>query len=88
MARELRSIFGATIPVQAARSEQNPGANVRRYYELQADSALTPIQIKDMLVVAIERIGAGNFSGQEVQVALATEEGANLAEGTAKPQPR
>ena len=88
MERELRAIFGVAISVQAARTAQNPGANVRRYYELEADPALPPTEIKDMLVVAIERIGADMFSGQEVQVTLATGEGANLAEGTAKPQPR
>jgi hypothetical protein len=88
MERELRAIFGAAISVQAARTAQNPGANVRRYYELEADSALTPIEIKDMLVVVVERIGAGTFSGQEVQVALATGEGTPAAQGTAKPQPR
>ena len=88
MERELRTIFGAAISVQAARTGQNPGANVRRYYELEADSAITPTEIKDMLVVVIERLAAGTFSGQEVQVALATSEGANLAEGIAKPQPR
>ena len=88
MERELRSIFGATITVRAARITQSPGANVARYFELEADGALTPTEIKDMLVVAIERIGAGISSEQEVHVALASSNGESLAEGSAKPQPR
>ena len=86
--RELRSIFGATVSVQAARATQSPGANVARYFELAADAALNPTEIRDMLVVAIERIGAGISSEQEVHVALASSDGEFLAEGTAKPQPR
>jgi hypothetical protein len=86
--RELRSIFGATVSVQAARATQSPGANVARYFELEADAGLTPIEIKDMLVVAIERIGARIASEQEVRVALASGNGEQLAEGMAKSQPR
>jgi hypothetical protein len=86
--REVRATFEATILVQAARTTQSPGANVARYFELEADAALTPIEIKDMLVVAIERIGASIGSEQEVHVALASGEGEQLAEGTAKSQPR
>ena len=88
MERELRSIFGANITVRAARITQSPGANVARYFELEADGALPPTEIKDMLVVAIERIGAGISSEQEVRVALASSNGESLAEGSAKPQPR
>jgi hypothetical protein len=88
MERELRSIFGANLTVRAARITQSPGANVARYFELEADAALTPTEIKDMLVVAIERIGASIASEQEVRVALVSSDGAPLAEGTAKPQPR
>lgn len=86
--QELQVIFGADTSVRAARTAQSPGANVQRYFELNADAALAPTRIKDMLVVAIERIGARISSGQEVHVALATSDGAHLAEGTAKPQPR
>jgi len=88
MERELRAIFGAKVSVRAARTTQSPGANVARYFELNAGPALAPTEIKDMLVVVIERIGAGISSEQEVHVALATSDGAHLAEGTAKPQPR
>ena len=88
MERELQAIFGVAMSVQAARTGQNPGAHVMRYYEVEADSTLTPIEIKDMLVVVVERIRAGTFSGQEVQVALATSEGTPVAQGVAKPQPR
>lgn len=88
MERELGKTFAVPLSVQAAETAQNPSANVRRYYELAADPALAPNEIKDMLVLVIERICAGMFSGQEVQVVLATSSGANVAEGTAKPEPR
>ena len=88
MQQELRSIFQATVSVRASRKTQSPGANVARYFELEVDPALTPTEIRDMLVVAIERIGAGISSEQEVHIALATSDGAALVEGTAKPQPR
>jgi hypothetical protein len=41
-----------------------------------------------MMVVVIERLGEGMFSGQEIDVLLATSHGANIARGTARPQPR
>lgn len=59
MERELRGFFGANTSVRAARTTQSPGANVGRYFELETDTALTPSEIKDMLVAAIERIDAG-----------------------------
>ena len=86
--REVRSIFGTMVSVQAARTTQSPGANVARYFELDADAALNPIEIRDMLVIAIERIGASISSEQEVHVALANTDGEHLSEGIAKPQPR
>jgi hypothetical protein len=86
--REVGSILGTTISVRAARTTQSPGANVARYFELEADAALTPIEIKDMLVVAIERIGASIASQQEVHVVLVSSDGEQLAEGMANSQPR
>jgi hypothetical protein len=88
MQRELRATFDKPITVEASQAVQNPGAHTQRYYELQADSALNPDEIKDMMVVVVERIGAGMFSGQEIDVRLATSTGADVARGTARPQPR
>jgi hypothetical protein len=86
--RELRATFDKPITIQASQTGQNPGANTQRYYELQADRALSPSEIRDMLVVVIERIGAGMFSSLEIGVLLATSTGADVARGTARPQPR
>lgn len=86
--RELQAIRGARTTVRAVRITQSPGANVARYFELEADPALAPTDLRDMLVVAIERIGAAISSAQAVHVALAASDGASLAKGTAQPQPR
>jgi len=59
--RELRSIFGATVSVQAARTTQSPGANVARYFELEADAAVTPTEINDMLVVAMNGLAPASL---------------------------
>jgi hypothetical protein len=88
MERELRATFDKPIILEASRAVQNPGAHTQRYYEVQADSALGPDEISDMMVVVIERIGAGVASGLEIDVLLATSNGANIARGTARPRPR
>jgi hypothetical protein len=88
MQGELRATFDRPFTVEASQTGQNPGAHTQRYYELQADSALSPNEIKDMIVVVVERIGAGMFSGQEISVLVATSSGANVARGVARPQPR
>ena len=85
---QLRAVFGAETVVRAARTTQSPGANVARYFELEADPALVPTELRDMLVVVIERIGAAISSEQPVHLALATSDGAALAEETAQPHPR
>jgi hypothetical protein len=88
MERELRSTFDKPITIQVSRTGQNPSAHTQRYYELLADPGLSPNEIKDMMVVVVERIGAGMFSGLEIDVLVATSTGANVARGTARPQPR
>ena len=86
--RELQNTFARPLSVQAVQRAQNLSANVTRYYELSADPGLAANEIKDMLVLVLERVGAETFSGVEVHVVLATSSGANVAEGTARPQPR
>ena len=88
MQREVRAIFDKPIEIRASAASQNPGAHTQRYYELLAHPSLTPTEIKDMIVVLVERIGADKFSGLEVDVLLATSTGAGVASGTARPQPR
>ena len=88
MQRELRATFDKPITLVASDAVQNPSANSQRYYEVQADAGLGPDEIRDMMVVVIERIGAGRFSGLEIGVRLATSTGADVASGTARPQPR
>jgi hypothetical protein len=88
MQRELRATFDKPITIQASQAGQNPSAHTQRYYELQTDPTLSPDEIKDMLVVVIERIGAGMFSGLEISVLLGTSTGAEVARGTARPHPR
>jgi len=85
---QLRAVFGAETTVRAARTTQSPGANVARYFELEVDPQLAPTELMDMLVVVIERIGAAISAEHPVHVALASTDGAALAEGTAQPQPR
>lgn len=84
--RELEPDPAAAISVHTAGRIQNPAANIRRYYELEADSAVTPIQIRDLLVAAVERLAAVARSRLEVHIALATAEGETVAEGAARPQ--
>src|SRR4051795_7463042 len=88
MQREAGTIFDKPIEIRSSDATQNPGAHVQRYYEVQADPSLTPMEITDMLVVVIERIGASTFSGLEVEVLLANSVGTAVARGTARPQPR
>jgi len=85
---QLRAVFAVECTVRAARITQSPGANVARYFELEADSALAPTELMDMLVVIVERIGAAIAAEQPVHIALAATDGTALAEGTAQPQPR
>jgi hypothetical protein len=88
MQRELRATFDKPISLEASQAVQNPSAHTQRYYEIHADAALSPDEIKDMVVVVVERIGAGMFSGLAIGVRLATSTGEDVARGTARPQPR